>query len=289
MKFPLLCLLLFSFHLTGYSQGIKPQNVYRVIVTNHYLLEDGERTERFYAVNQEIYDSLGRLHTEIDYDRETRYPSNYRWHYFDSLLLVRTEYYVNEKLELRRVFEYNTDTLVTRELHYRPEKEDTLLSMTLDFSLNEQGLPERIVATDSDGRRLYRIRSTFDDMGTEVRRRVTGRRGDPDDGIRRLDREAVYDSLGFLLSETVELRMAERTRMEYTRKYRYDERGNRIEMLELDDRGNQVCRIEYTWQRQRNRLGHISYYDENDQLQKFLAKRYEIYRTTDRRQRIIDY
>ncbi len=288
-KLSVLALLFGYLPLFSHSQGKKPSNVYRVTVTSRYVLEDGERTNQFYAVNQEIYGSLGRFHTDIDFDWETRYPNNYRWHFYDSMLLVRTEHYIDEKLDRRVVYEYNKDTLVSGELHYTRKGEDTLLIKVVSYSYNTEGLPERTEALNSSGRRLFRVRSLFDESGTEIRRRVSGRRGEPEDGIRRLDREADYDSLGFLVEEKVRLRMSDRSRNEYTRRYRYDDRGNVIEMLELDDRGNQVCRIEYTWQSQRNRLGHISYYDENDQLQKFLAKRYEIYLTPDRRQRIIDY
>ncbi len=289
MRLLILLSLLLLLNLTSHSQGVKPRNVYRVTVTSRYVLEDGERTNKFYAINQEIYDSLGRLHTEIDYDWETRYPNNYRWHFFDSMLLVRTEYFVNERLDRRVVFEYDSDTLVTREFHYELQDEDTILVKTLDYSRNADGLPELVVARNDAGRRLYRARSTFDEKGAEIRRRVTGRRGDPDDRIRRLDRESEYDSLGLLVSETVQLRMADGARDRYTRKYRYDGQENIIGMLELDDNGNQVKRIEYTYQPRRNRLQRIIYYDKNDQIEKYLAKRYEIYRTTDRRQRVIDY
>ena len=83
--------------------------------------------------------------------------------------------------------------------------------------------------------------------------------------------------------------MSDRSRKEYTQLYKYDERGNKIEMVKLDDSGNQVFRTEYVWQQQRERLSQVKYYDENDHIVKWLAKRYEIYHTTDRRQRVIDY
>ena len=192
----LICLLLA--HSSVGAQGIKPTNVYRVTVTSRYVIEDGERTSQFYAVNQEISDSLGRMHTEIDYDWETRYPNNYRWHFFDSMLLVRTEYYVNETLDRRVVVEYDPDTLVIAERHYRLQDNDTLLDRTIEYSYDSNRLPVRVVATNDAGRRLYRSRSSYDDQGTEIRRRVTGRRGDPDDSIRRLDRQAEYDSTGIM-------------------------------------------------------------------------------------------
>ncbi len=283
----IICLLLIQTVVS--AQGTKPTNVYRVTVTSRYVLDDGERTSEFYAVNQEISDSLGRMHTEIDYDWETRYPGNYRWHFFDSMLLVRTEYYVDETLDRRVVLEYDADTLVVAERHYGLQNADTVLFKTLEYSRDAGGLPVRVVASNDAGRRLYRSRSVFDDHGTEVRRRVTGRRGDPEDGIRRLDREAEYDSSGLMVKESVRLRMADRRRLEYTMTYQYDEEGNMTGVAEYDDEGNLVSRTEYVWDPRRNRLQRIITYDNYGNMVRYLAKRYEIYRTPDRRQRIIDY
>ncbi len=288
-KLSVLALLFGYLPLLSHSQGIKPSNVHRVTVTSRYVIEDGERTSQFNAVNQEIYDSLGRLHADIDFDWETRYPNNYRWHFYDSMLLVRTEHYIDEKLDRRVIYEYHSDTLVSGEFHYTRQGEDTLLYKVIKYSYNQEGLPESIEALNSSGRRLFRVRSSYDETGTEIRRRVSGRRGGPEDGISRLDREAEYDSLGFLVYEKVQLRMSDRSRKEYTRRYRYDDRGNLVEKLESDQNGDPVSRIEFGWQRDRNRLAQIRYYDAEGNLEKFLAKRYEIYLTPDRRQRIIDY
>lgn len=286
-----LVLILFFISVSHYtsSQGAKPQNVFRVTVTSRYVLEGHERTSKFFAINQEIYDSLGRLHTEIDFDWETRYPNNYRWHYFDNMLRVRTEYYTNEELDRRVVFEYTSDSLIARELHYSPLNGDTLLSGIIDYSYNGQGLPDRVDAVNERGRRLYRARFQYDDRGTEIRRRVNTRRGVPDDGIRRLDREHEYDSLGLLISEKVSLRMTDGSRRTYSRNYEFNSDGNMTGLLELNDRGNQIRRVEYVWQSGRNRLQRILSYDADDNLEMDLAKRYEIYRTTDRRHRVIDY
>ena len=289
MKHLIFILLFISVTFYSHSQGTKPQNVFRVTVTSRYVLEDYERTSKFFAVNQEIYDSLDRLHTEIDFDWETRYPNNYRWHFYDSMLMVRTEYYTNEELDRRVVFEYNSDTLISRELQYRPLNGDTLLTRIVEYSYNSEGLPDRVEAVNDRGRRLYRARINYDDRGTEVRRRVNTRRGEPDDGIRRLDREAEYDSLGRLVSEIVSLRMTDRSRSVYSREYTYDDNNHMTGMTEFDDEGNQVERTEYVWQSGRNRLQRIISYDANDNLEKYLARRYEIYRTSDRRHRVIDY
>ncbi len=289
MKHLVIIFLLVSIPLHTHSQGTRPQNVYRVTVTSRYVLEGFERTSRFFAVNQEIYDSLGRLHTEIDFDWETRYPNNYRWHYFDSLLKVRTEYYTDEMLDRRVVLEYTSDTLVARELHYRPVNGDTILTRTIDYSYNSGGLPLQKEALSDRGRRLYRSRIQYDDRGTEVRRRVNTGRGVPDDQIRRLDRETEYDSAGLLVSEKVSLRMTDRSRRVYSRNYNYDDNGNMTGMTEFDDKGNQLRRTEYVWQSGRNRLQRIITYDAGDNMEMYLAKRYEIYRTSDRRHRVIDY
>ncbi|HPX04356.1 MAG TPA: hypothetical protein PLC17_00350, partial [Tenuifilaceae bacterium] len=53
----------------------EPQDVRRVIVTSSYVIENGQRTSKFFATKQEIYDSLGRMHTEIFYNND-HYPQN---------------------------------------------------------------------------------------------------------------------------------------------------------------------------------------------------------------------
>jgi hypothetical protein len=273
----------------AHSQGVKPQNVYRVTVTSRYVLENGERTSQFFAVNQEISDSLGRLHTEIDYDWETRHPDNYRWHFFDSMLHVRTDFFVKEQIDRRVVYEYNADGAVAREIHWRFNDGDSSMYKTINYSFSPEGLPTQAEAVNENGRRLYRARSSFDNQGTEIKRRVTGRRGEPSDKIKRLDRTVEYDSLGRLIAETSNIRMYDGSRPVNSKNFKYDQEGNVAEIIELDANGRQVSRTEYVWQPNRDRISRIIYYDGNDQLEKYLAKRYEIYRTNDRRQRVIDY
>jgi hypothetical protein len=284
----ILVITLFSITL-AHSQGVKPQNVYRVTVTSRYVLENGERTSQFFAVNQEIFDSLGRLHTEIDYNWETRYPDNYRWHFFDSMVHVRTDFFVKEKIDRRVIYDYNADGAVAREVHWKFNDGDSSLFKTINYSFSPDGFPLQIEAVNEKGKRLYRTRSSFDNQGTETKRRVSGRRGAPDDEIVRIDRTVEYDSLGQIVSETSQIRMSDGSRPVNSKKYKYDQEGNVAEIIELDANGKQVSRTEYVWQPNRDRISRIIAYDGNDQLQKYLAKRYEIYRTNDRRQRVIDY
>jgi YD repeat-containing protein len=272
-----------------FPQGTKPQRVYRVTVTRDNVVKEGELTGQINAVNQEIYDSLGRLHTEIDYDPATSYPNNFRWHYYDSMLLVRSEVFVNERLDRRVAFEYRPDKLVSAEHHFKIDGRDTLLYRTALFSYNSKGLLTKAVFLSDTGRRLFRVRSSFDSHGTELRRRVGGNRGEPEDGISRLDRIAEYDSPGLMRSETVRLRMTDRSRSLYTVKYKYDESGNMTEQARYDGGGKLQHRTEYEWQQDRNRITLIKLFNGSDKLVKHLTKSYEIYMSTDRRQRIIDY
>jgi hypothetical protein len=282
----LLCLLPV---VSARPQGRKPQNVYRVNVTSSHLLEGGEQTGSFYVVKQEIFDSLGRLHTEIDFTRETRYPDNYRWHYYDSMQLTGTDVFENEKIVKRIVFEYNDKGLLTGELRYGFRGEEPFLQEAVNYSYDPAGLPHRAVSYGEKGKRLYRIRAGFDESGTEIRRRVAGRRGEPSDGIARLDRKAEYDARGLLVSETLWIRMSDRNRLEYMKKYRHNEEGEIISVTRLDNLGNQLSRTEYDWQSGRNRLSVIRHYDGNDELTEYFTIRYEIYRSPDRRDRVIDY
>jgi hypothetical protein len=271
------------------SQGIKPQNVYRVVVTSQYVLKDGERTSEFFSINQEISDSLGRMHTDIDFNPETGYPDNYRWHYFDNNLKVRTDFFINEKINRRIVYQYNTQGMVSAERHFEFDNEKPGLVRTVEFSYNTMGLPVRSDAYNPAGKRLYRVISSYDKNGSEISRRVRGRREAPADNIMRLDRKPEYDSTGMLVSETLRLGRSDRTLSGYTRKYQYDEAGNITGKLELDEQGKQVLRIEYVWQQNRDRLTREIHYDGNDRLERYLAKRYEVYQGSDRRHRVIDY
>ncbi len=289
MKIRFLLLFYFFLPVVSICQGIRPSNIYRVTVTSSYEIERGERTSRFFAVGQELYDSLGRLHTEIDFNRETNYPDNYRWHYYDSLLLVRTEYFINEKPVLRVVYSHDESGVLTGEQHFDFSGDDPVLLKTIGFINDQSGLPVQLRARNSSGRILYRTRSVYDGSGTEISRRVRRLRGGPDDLILRLERVPRYDGEGRLASETVRLRLTGRNRHSYTRKYRYDDHDNITGIVELDMHGRQVSRIEYVWQQNRNRITRIIHYDSDDRLEKYLALRYEIYRTSDRRQRVIDY
>lgn len=280
---------LFLISLVTYSQSVSPRDVRRVTVTSSYILEDGDRTNRQVAINQEIFDSLGRPHTVIDFDPQTGYPGNYRWLYHDSMLLVRTDHFTDEKLDKREVLEYRADSLIEKRIHYRFVNDEALLHKTVEYTYNSEGLPGTINAYDISGRRLYRVRSSFDEQGTETRRRVSGRRGEPEDGIIRLDRKPEYDERGFLVSEVVNLRESDRSRSTYQKRYTHDDRELMVEMTMLDGDGNQLKRIEYIYQDTRDRLIFIKTYDQDNRLTEWLEKRYEIYSDGNRRQRIIDY
>ena len=58
----------------AFAQKRLPQNVRRVIVTVEYPVIDGRYKMNESVVKQEIFDSLGRCHSEIDWSPVDHYP-----------------------------------------------------------------------------------------------------------------------------------------------------------------------------------------------------------------------
>ena len=75
-------ILLLLVNLSGFGQKRTPQNIRRVTVTSAYKIENGTRKPESWTTSQEIYDSLGRMHTELVFDEQDHYPHNYKWHTF---------------------------------------------------------------------------------------------------------------------------------------------------------------------------------------------------------------
>ena len=277
----LLCTSLYTFPQR------EPQNIYRVRVQSRYVLEDGKRTSTFYAVNQQIQDSLGRLHTEIDYDWVTQYPNNYRWHYFDGLTKTKTEHFVNERLSRVEEFGRDSEGRITELRIFNASPADTILQVRVIYQLNPDGTIARATGFNSQGKRGFRATYTHDAKGTEIERRVRGKRVAPPDSIMRLSRVPLYDSLGRMVEEKVTThRVNGEERFEhYT--YTYDDKGNLVSRVSLDRLGNVMERRVYTY-RHDNRVQLLERFDGSGNLLEFTAWRYEIYRTSDRRHRTFE-
>ena len=274
----------------SYSQNRPPQDIRKVTVTLRYVLENGKKTENYWAVYQEIYDSLGRLHTEIEYDFNDHYPHNYTWHYFAEKQKVKTDFFRNEKLAEIHTYSYNADSLLIKNTIQRVTARDTSVYLVISFKYNDMKKPVLTEALTGKGKLAYRSSSKFDLSGTEISRKVKVKAGfSPLDSLTRIIRIPFYDSLNRLVSEKITITDLFKNKTTTVITYSYNKKGDLSEIIRKDINGNLISREERLYQELRNRLGQIKYYDQNNVLVKHLVKRYEIYKTKDRRERIIDY
>lgn len=268
------------------GQATKPQNIYRVTVISQYDIENGKYTSKSYPLHQQIYDSLGRLHTEIDYNIKTNYPSNYRWHYFDGPLKKKTEYYINEKLDRIDEFEHK-DSLIAELRIYKMNNTDTSLMVKVKYDYDSKGLISKTTGYNKSGKKGYRTSHKYEHNGIEIERKVKGKKAIPPDSILYLSRVLKYDSLNrIVIEKTVVLKQGNQER-EQQIQYKYDKNSNVVEKRISDNQGNQIRRKEFVY-RSDNRLQRRSIYDENNNLIQFRAWRYEIYKTSNRKTRVLE-
>ncbi|HCY01310.1 MAG TPA: hypothetical protein DG754_14325 [Bacteroidales bacterium] len=270
-----------------YAQVEKPQNIYRVTVNSRYVIENGERTSTFFAINQLIYDSLGRLHTEIDFDWETHYPNNYRWNYFNGQQKVKTDFFFKEKLSRIEEYDFNENQKLISLTLYHVSPSDTTLSVKEVYSYDKTGHVTKATGYNERGKRGYRTTSKYDDKGNEIYRKVKGKRIAPPDSIMYLQKEIAYDSLNRIGKETVTIDKIGEPRLTKTYTYAYTDDGNITEKTIIDSQGNIQKRKEYVY-RSDKRLQQIKVFDNNGNLEDHLAWRYEIYKTSDRRFRTLE-
>ncbi len=272
------------------AQQRSPQNIRRITVTSQYLLEKGDKTDKYWTIYQEIYDSLGRLHTEIEYDFKDHYPHNYKWHTFKGKQLVKTDIFENEKLKMVKSYTYTKDSLVSQEAIKFVKPGDTSLYITLLYNYDRLRKPISIEAKGIDGKNAYKTKSVYDNYGTELSRAVSIKKGySPLDSIIKLSSKPRYDSIGRLVENIVSIVKTNGAKTTISTKYKYDAKNNIIEVSHFDKKGKQISREERIYQPSRNRLIYLKYYSSENEIIKWLEKRYEIYRTNNRRAKEIDY
>lgn len=272
------------------AQTRPPQNIRRVTVTTQYVVIDGKYKSDSYAINQEIFDSLGRCHTEVDYGFIDHYPHNYRWHTFNGKQRVKTEVFRDEKLQAIEEFTYNADSLLIKKVIKRITPSDTSILYTLNYKYDSNLNPIEITAKTLKGKTAYVSKSTYNNKGKELTRKVKIKRSDyPQDSILKILSVPIYDSIGRLVSDRITITMANKTTSQKNFMYSYDKNNNQISLLEVDANGKQIQREEREYKQSRGLLSLIRYYNSNDILVKMIGKRYEIYRTNNRRVREIDY
>lgn len=269
------------------GQGVKPQNIYRVTVNSRYVIENGERTSKFFAIGQLISDSLGRMHTEIDYNWETRYPDNYRWHYFDEMAKVKTDFFVKEKLSHFKVFKYNANNQFAEQLLYKVNNGDTVLAVREVHAYNNLGHRTQTTGYNIQGKRGFRTKYKYDANGSELERRVRGKRAVPSDSIIKLKRIVEYDSLNRVKSELVTIEKFAQPKTSTHTFYKYDDKGNLVEEVIKDQLKETTHRKEYVY-RSDKRIQGLRLYDSQNNLLDYQAWRYEIYKTANRTHRVLE-
>jgi hypothetical protein len=282
-------ILLSSFYHFGAAsaQGIKPQNVYRVAVLSGYEIEAGKRKTNYFTLTQLISDSLGRLHTEVDFDRATQLPTSYRWHYFENLQKVKSHFYTPDGLYRIEKYYYSPENRMISKKILLANPGDTLLHMSVDYVYGPMGVLHRSIGYNAKGKKGYTTSYIFDSKGTEVERKVSGKKLTPPDSIMYLKREPSYDSLGRLVKEIVTTTKKFKPTETIAYGYRYDKDGLLVEKWHYSSDGKLIKRFEFInrWDR---RLNQIIEYDGAGNLVDHRAWRYELYKTNDRRHRILE-
>jgi len=269
------------------AQGIKPQNIYRVAVRSWYVIENGKRTPKYFAAEQLISDSLGRLHTEIVFDRATQTPSNYKWHYFDNLTKVQTRYFTSEGLERIEVYEKNSENRISKLILKSVSPGDTSLLMSVAYKYNPNGTVASTRGINPKGKKGFVAKYKYDLQGTEIERKVKGSKLLPPDSILYLKRVPVYDSLNRITREVVKTKMFAKGEATNVYTYKFNEKGLLVEKTISDGSENLKNRIEYIY-RSDSRINQIIVYDAQGNLLSHEAWRYEIYKTNDRRNRVLE-
>ncbi|MDY0347560.1 MAG: hypothetical protein RBR13_01890 [Tenuifilaceae bacterium] len=287
IRFSVATVVLIITACSSFSQGVKPQNIYRVTVNSRYVIENGERQSKYYAIGQLISDSLGRLHTEIDFNWETHYPDSYRWHYFEDTVKVRTDFFLKEKLHHFNVYQYSPNGALSELSIFTVTGNDTTLTVREKYSYNSNGKVSKVVGYNDKEKKGFTAKYKYNDFNTEIKRKVRARRAAPSDSILYLDREVSYDTIGRVSTEMLTVEKKGLPRKTRQTQYTYDVKGNIIGELVNDKSGNLIKRIEYNY-RPDNRIKGMAVYDASETLIDYQAWRYEIYKTSDRRYRVFE-
>ena len=290
LKYVLSFLFLFIFSYLAVAQNRQPLDIRRVTVTNRFVIKDGKNAGETWPVYQEIFDSLGRRHSEIEFKFLSSYPYKYRWHTFSGQSIVKSEIFEYEKLLMIKEFTYNNDNLVLQETIKMVKPADTSIYIIINYQYDKQKKPVLIEAKTKQGKRAYRLKSTFDSKGTEISRVVEVKSGYlPLDSIIKLKSNPIYDSIGRLKSNLISTTKAGNKTTIYNYIYQYDRRNNIVGITILNNQGSQISREQRFYEESRNRIAQYKYFDSNDRLTIWLGLRYEIYRTKGHKIRELDY
>ncbi len=266
---------------------VKPQNIYRVSVSSWYKVDDGKRTTSYFTLSQHISDSLGRLHTEVFWDRKTQNPLDIRWHFFTGKVKMKTFFLNNAGVYRIEEYGYSGTGNINRISFKSVADGDTLLLQNHILKFEPTGKLIKTEVFDSRGKRGYVASHKFDANNVEIERKVKGKKLVPIDSILLLYRLPRYDSLNRMVSEEVRMVRHGNRREDYSKTYRYDNDNRLVEVTLAGSNGLVRERREYAY-RNDGRLGQEHLYNASGELIDFVAWRYELYKTNDRRERILE-
>ncbi|GEM_PF-1465451 len=265
------------------------QDVRRVIVTIGYAIENGQQKDSKYAIEQELFDSLNRKHTEIVFDIKDHYPHCYKWHYYKGKERVKTQIFRNEKMAQILEFTYKNNQ-VNQQVVKTVQSKDTSILYILNFTYNSSGNPTKVTAKNTQGKEVYTSSSKFDSKGHELSRKVKTKGNIyPQDSILRLASKPVYNTVGLLASDKIKTSYINKQKQNIEFRYIYDDKKNLTGITKLDEKGKQLSREERIYHSKiEGRIIQIKYFDANDVLIKSITKRYETYRAHDIMSRTIE-
>lgn len=264
------CLCLLT--LSAVSQERPKQNIHSQRIISSYEIVDGKGTGKYFTVTQYLLDSIGRCHTEVDFDRAPSIIA-YRWNTYNGKNKVKVESFVADKKVEVDSFVFGNNNSILKQIVTFPN-DAKRLAFTEKFTYNPQGRVVRIDAATLKGRRAFRSSYTYDDHGTEIRRKVKVKGGFPLDSIVALNRVATYDSLGRIVREVVTKKLIDNRSLSSAATYGYNAKGNIAEKQLFDTKGALISRVEFLY-RSDSSIWQKKTYDAKGVLVEWLAWRLE--------------
>lgn len=273
MKTILLIILLIFFGCFGHSQERPKQDVHSQRIVAIYELVGNKTTGNSSTVTQYLLDSLGRCHTEIDYDLTStiRY---YRWITFNGMNKIKVQTFVDNKLVRVDSSVYDHNGILLKRFLFFPS-EVGRESYVEKYSYSNINLLVSLVATTEKKETAYKATYTYDAHGVEVLRKVKTKRGYPLDSIVGLKRVVEYDSVGRVKNEKLEKVIVGGLKSKEWIAYKYTKKGQVEEKRFLDENGKTIYRIELLY-RDDNSIWQEKTYNSEENLIKMLAWRTEV-------------
>jgi len=290
-RFVFLATAMIFINIASHAQQRPQQNIRRIIVTFQYELEKGDKTNKYWAIYQEMFDSLGRLHTEIEWDFITHQPSKFQWHTYNGKQVVKTQFFVNNKLQMIKDYTYTKDSLISQEVVTKVNPGDTSKYLIINYGgYNTFKKPEQIEAKSANGNVAYKAKYTYDSKGNVLTLKVKVKKGIyPLDSIVEMNCIPQYDSIGRIKRNHISTLKYGKSFDIKNFRYTYDKNNRAIGISITNDKGLLISREEKVYDPNRNRIQQIKIYNSSNILVKWLAWRYELYKTKDLRFSEIDY